>query len=160
MSVEQSQRWAVGDIFIVKLSDGSCSLGQVIDTPIPNTASCAFVDQRSKDAALLESVELKLNDVIAAATVVASHLDLGAWRVISRRPVVLPQDQWPNEATRCNRWIGSKVYTGAILEDFLNAYYALAPWYGYHDPHFMDNLLISPSKKPKTLLRKPSPWRA
>lgn len=154
MHSKQVQQWVAGDVFSVMLVDGNYAIGQVVDVSIPNTASCAFFHQRVAAPIPLAPPELTADDVVAAAAVIAAHLDRGAWTVFSRRPVVLSRELWPNEATRNKGWVGSKVYTGAILEDFLNAYYALAPWDKYHDPQYLDKILISPSKKPTQLIYK------
>jgi hypothetical protein len=151
MAPKQVQQWTVGDIFTVKLLDGTFAVGQVVDVPMANTASCALFGRRF-DHQPKERFAFALDDVVGVATVVPAHLDRGVWKVFSRGRVVLPQSQWPNEATRLRRWVGSKVYTGAILEDFLNAYHALAPWNKFHDPEYLDKILIDPSKKPAKLI--------
>jgi len=154
MSAKKKQEWNIGDLFFVKLTDGTYAMGQVLDTSIPNTASCAFFDHRQKTAIPTNCVEVTEDNVIATATVIASHLDRGAWSVFTRCKPVLAREKWPNEATRRGGWVGSMVYSGAILEDFFNAYYCLVPWDQFHDPQYLDRLLISPSKKPKDLMYK------
>ena len=160
MAVKQIQQWFVGDFFAVKLADGSYAIGQVLDVPLPNAASCAFFDRRVDAPVPQQALELTFDDIIGAATVIPVHLDRGLWRVFSRGPVILPQQQWPNEATRSKRWIGSIIHTGAILESFLNAFYGLAPWNKYKDPHYLDRILVSPSKKPMNLVYESKGWRS
>jgi len=46
------------------------------------------------------------------------------------------------------------VIGSAIVNEFLNAYYALQPWDDWKDPHYLDSLLVSPDKKPTKLLYK------
>jgi len=156
---KQTQEWEIRDLFTVKLVDGTYAIGQVVDVSIPHTASCAFFNRRISISIPNQPPKLTPEDIIAGATVIEAHLDRGAWKVFSRCPVLLKRTQWPNEATRSKGWVGSRVYTGAILEDFLNAYYALALWDKFHDPHFLDKILIDPSKKPRQLMYKSSAWR-
>ena len=155
MKKHKTQQWKAGDLFTIRLIDGSYVIGQILDdTAIPNSVSCVFFDLRVATDAPETPIEIDQEDVIAVAAVVASHLDQGAWHVFGNRRVALVRDDWPNESTRKSGWVGSKVRTGAIIEDFLNAYYALAPWDQYHDPHYMDKMLFSPSKKPPKLMYK------
>ena len=154
MRPKQTQRWAAGDFFTVKLTDGTYSIGQVIDVPFPNVASVAFFERRVDAPIPSEPLELTNEEIISAATVVAAHLDRNAWKVFSSGPILLSEEKWPNAATRGKALVGHKTYTGAILESFLNAYYALEPWDQFHDPQYLDKLLISPSKKPDQLRYK------
>jgi hypothetical protein len=155
MRAEQTQSWQIGDYFWIKLKNGSYMFGQILDASIPHTASCAFFERTTTVPPNADVAEGSLvDDVIATATVIEAHLDRGAWRVFSRGAVVLPKPSWPNESTRDKGWIGSKVYSGAIIESFLNAYQGLEPWNQYHDPSYLDKLLISPSKKPANLFFK------
>ena len=152
MPVKSAQQWSVGDLFAVELIDGRCSLGQVLDVSIPHTATCAFLSTLAPTVDAIRHIQPVAGDVIGTATVVDAHLDRGEWKVISRFPLLLTREQWPNESTRDKEWVGSKVYTGSILEDFLNAYNGLAPWDKFHDPNYLDRILISPMKKPSGLI--------
>jgi hypothetical protein len=156
VKVKRKQQWSIEDYFTVKLVDGSYGVGQIMDLPLPNAVSCAFFNIRIGMPHPPKWAFLTAEDIVGVATVIPSHLDRGIWHLFGRGPVLLPRDQWPNEATRSKHWVGSIVYTGAIVEDFLNAYYALTPWDKYLDPNFLDELLISPLKKPTNLMYKPS----
>lgn len=151
MPPKRTQQWAVGDFFTVKLADGSYSIGQIVDVPMPNVVSLAFFDRRLETQISFDSNELTKDEIISLAWVIPSHLDRGVWTVFSSGPVLVAQDQFPNEAIRAKGWVGSKTYTGAILEAFLNAYYALSAWDQFHDPEYLDRLLISALKKPTRL---------
>src|SRR4051812_46181989 len=116
----KSQQWSPGDLFALKLIDGRYALGQVLDISIPNTASCAFLSTHAPTIDALRRIGPAVEDIVGTATVVDAHLNRGAWKIISDFPLLLLREQWPNESTRAKGWVGSKVYTGAILEDFLN----------------------------------------
>lgn len=36
----------------------------------------------------------------------------------------------------------------------MNAYYSLVPWNSFHDPNYLDSLLISIDKKPNKVVLK------
>ena len=50
--------------------------------------------------------------------------------------------------------IGINTEGSAIIDDFIKAYFSLAPWDDWHDPEYLDKLLISPDKKPENLIYK------
>lgn len=154
MKANHRQQWSIGDLFAIRLLDGTYSIGQVLDVPMPNVASCAFFDQLIDMPKLPEPIHIAVDNIIGTASVVPAHLDRSVWKVFARAPVVLAPNQWPNEKTRNNSWVGAKVHSGAIVEDFLNAYRGLLPWDDYHDPEYLDKLLFSPSKKPTQLVYK------
>jgi len=84
MAIEKKISWSIGEVFAVRLIDRSYAFGQIVDVAIPNTASCAFFDCHSNDSSPPESNEIVKENVIATATVVASHLDRGAWKTVQR----------------------------------------------------------------------------
>jgi len=46
------------------------------------------------------------------------------------------------------------MYGAGIVNEFLNAYYALRAWDDWYDPAYFDGLLLSPEKKPTRLMFK------
>jgi hypothetical protein len=45
-------------------------------------------------------------------------------------------------------FVGASVHGSGILNEFVNAFYGLTPWDDWHDPYYLDHLLVSPEKKP------------
>ena len=128
--------------------------GQVIDQMMKNVASCAFYDIRVPCDADQPPDELALSRLIAVLSVSREQLDLGEWRVVGSNRVALDRQLWPNEEFRQDLWVGAKIYDASIAEEFLDAYNGLAAWDDWHDPQYLDKLLVSPDKKPKHLLYK------
>ena len=83
-------------------------------------------------------------------------LDDGVWRVIAKRPVAIPRSQLPYESLRQNGYVGAEVNGSGIVNEFLDAFYGLGPWDDWHDPTYLDQLLVSPEKKPSRLVFKNS----
>ncbi len=81
-------------------------------------------------------------------------LDSGDWKVVTNTPIELPRKRLPYEDLRSSGFIGAKVIGSRIVAEFANAYCALAPWNDWHDPNYLDRLLLSPDLKPKTLVFK------
>lgn len=81
-------------------------------------------------------------------------LDSGRWHVVGRKPVTIPEEMFPGEHTLARGGVGEKVIGSANLAAFVEAYFGLGPWDRFHDPAYMDKLLISPAKKPKNIVFK------
>lgn len=144
-------RWHVGDVFLVPQTDGLYTLGQVVDRMMGNTSSCAFYATRVPTPTMPDLVRA---DVFAALSVVPGGLTQGAWPIVGHREVQLERSAWPNEQFRKADWVGATTYSSLIVEDFLNAFFGLAPWDKYLDPAYFERLLSAPDWKPKTLVSK------
>lgn len=155
MKKNRRQQWKVGDIFTVPQLDGNKSIGQVLDIPLPNIVSCAFFDirvsgdQPVRDFAFAEEDHGK---IVAAIWTTPDLLHLGKWVVIGHQQPQLPREAFPNEELRGSRWVGAKTYGSGNVEKFLDAFYSLRAWDDWHDPTYLDGLLISPEKKPENLI--------
>ena len=122
-----------------------------------NVASCAFYDIRVPCDANRAPDDLLVSRLIAVLSVTREQLDFGKWRVVGSNRVALDRQLWPNEEFRQDLWVGAKIYDASIAEEFLDAYNGLVPWDDWHDPQYLDKLLVSPDKKPKHLLYKKGP---
>ena len=60
----------------------------------------------------------------------------------------------PCEPLRASGFIGATITGSGIVDDFVNAFHGLAPWDDWHDPRYLDTLLLDPSKKPRGLVYK------
>lgn len=57
-------------------------------------------------------------------------------------------------ARKKQKWQVGDYFGIPIEDDFIKAYFSLAPWDDWHDPEYLDKLLISPDKKPENLIIK------
>ena len=84
-------------------------------------------------------------------------LDKGFWPIIQQSIVnknILKQ-YFPNiDLIEQGNIIGINTEGSAIIDDFIKAYFSLAPWDDWHDPEYLDKLLISLDKKPENLIYK------
>lgn len=149
------QKWAVGDLFLVPTSDGRFGVGQVIGgKAILNSVSIAlFCDRCAGPDDALE-VNLSRANAFSALFVTRDLLDSGTWQVVGNRPVLFSQSELPWEHTRTRNWVGAKVSGSANVGRLVNAYFGLAAWDDWHDPKFLDSLLLSPDRKPPHVLLK------
>lgn len=150
------QKWTVGDVFTIATLDGKHVACQLVgrEAEVLNSVSVAIFDQRFDAPA--EAMGADLNEARAFAIVFTTRdlLDGGTWKVVAHRPVEVSPGSLPFEHTRASGWLGAEVIGSGIVVDFVNAYFGLAPWDDWHDPSFLDKLLVSPDKKPSNVRLK------
>jgi len=144
-----TQPFAPGDVFGVPLPDGSMGVGQVLslEPDALNSVGCVFL-AATVDAGVLSGAP----DPIAALLTTPDLLKSGAWPVKASAPVVLPREEWPYEAYRALHWVGVKVTGSRNAQALLAAYHCLAPWDDWHDPTYLDSLLLAGVSRPHGVL--------
>ena len=156
MARRHKQSWSVGDYFTITLSDNSCVFGQVIgyEAEALNSVICAIFSKKV-DGSVAEVPEgLTERDLIAVQFVTRDLLDSSHWRVFAHGLSPDPSRYLPLNALKRDRFIGATIEGSGIIVEFMNAYFALLPWNGFHDPGYFDKLLLSPDRKPEKLLLK------
>jgi hypothetical protein len=144
----------IGDIFLIPLSDGSHSVGQVVETlglPL-NSIACAFFDIRGKGAdyvGYVEQSQLTEGNVVSCQFVTREQINKGVWKRVANAIPNIPQSMYPYRDTQAKEWVGAKVIGSGVLKGFLEAYYGLESWTGMRDPNYFDRLLAPGKKGPK-----------
>ena len=157
MKCKRKQNWKMGDIFFVKIKDGTTVVAQIVgqEKEALNSVSCAFFDWRVKSDFEIECIsEMPLSKIFSILFVTRDLLDNGIWRIVANRPINLSRNLLPYENLRQNGWIGAKIHGSGIVNEFLNAFYGLVPWNNWKDPNYLDKLLLYSEKKPKNLILK------
>lgn len=154
MTMAKNQKWQNGDVFLIPLLDGTYAVGQVIrkTKEAMDSAVCAFFDMRLDDADPLEVGKLTEESLVALKFCSVGLLDAGEWKVVDSRAPFDTSRYVDLDQLAENMYIGVRVVGSAILRELMNAYYALSPWNAFHDPEYLDKLLISPEKKPKNVV--------
>lgn len=153
------QKWRVGDIFLVRRSDGKFILGQVVgqEQQVLNSVSVAIyaIECDGEDDARGKALDAE--HLIAVIFTTRDLLDNKTWKVIDHQSVLIPAGLLPFEHLRASRFVGARVYGSANVETLASAYFALTPWDAFYEPDYLDKMLISPVRKPpKILLGKPT----
>jgi hypothetical protein len=148
--------WKAGDNFLVPLEDGTFGQGQVLGYELHalDSAVCAFSSRRFETSpdSLVPITEPNL---IAVLFVTRDLLDRGYWKILSNGPIVVQGQRFLDlEGLRRKGFVGAKCYGSRIVADFLSAYHRLLPWNAYFDPNYLDELLVSPDRKPADVLLK------
>jgi hypothetical protein len=147
--------WHPNDVFAIPLMDGNYAIGHVLDQRMINAVRIALYSEVIIDINTPNLSEL-VNDenLISLIEVTREQLDCGVWKIVGNKHTVIPIENYANEQFRNNKWINSVIRDAALAEDFLNSYYAFLAWDDWFDPNYLDNYLISLSKKPDNLLYK------
>ena len=125
------QRWKVGDLFKVPLSDGSAVLGHVVarEPSMMNSVTCAFFDIKVPESCPPDEPPGPTNSgLVSCLFTTHDLLSSGTWTVIGDCNPAVPATCLPFENERANGWVGAKMHGSGIVRDFLDAYYGLAPW--------------------------------
>jgi hypothetical protein len=142
-----------GDVFVIPLSNGKFAVGQVLDMGMTNTARIALFDEVIETTFEPDTKSLcETGKLISLIQVTREQLDYGVWKIITNKEVLIPLEKYPNEVFRERNWIGATIHDAAIAEDFVHAFFTLAPWDDWFDPNYLDKFLVDQSKKPKVLI--------
>ena len=142
----KKKKWQVGDVFSMKLKDGSFMFGQVIgrqtmDIQVFKSPTCAIFELR-KATAQVSDTELKDSRVIATHNTSSEYLDKGIFSMLFGIEPLTTSDSVDQYST-----IG-----GQHLTDLGNAYYGLEPWNVWGREDWFDKMLCTGISRPKTAL--------
>jgi hypothetical protein len=140
---------AVGDVFLVELSDGGFALGQVLETRpvLMNSFTCAFFDRRVNSADEIDFPLVK-SSMLSCQFVTRDAFSRGQWqRVFNVAPKIEDADL-PYREKEQGGWIGAKVISSGIMTSFLKACFGLASWTEMKDPRYYDGLLFAGRQRP------------
>ncbi len=130
-------------------------MGEILDLQLPNIVRISLFAETTEN---ITQVDLEkccdLNNLISLLASSREQLDYNIWKIVGNKPVNILKKDFPNEIFRKKDWIGSKHYDAALIEDFMNSYYALLPWDDWYDPNYLDQFLINIHKKPENLIYK------
>jgi len=149
------KKFSPGDIFGVPLPDGTMAIGQVLarERDALNSVGCVFF---ASIATPSQAMSGKFEPV-AILLVTPDLLNRGVWPILAKGEVSIPPEKRPYERFRANSWIGVIVTGSGIAQEFLGAYHGLCPWDDWHDPNYLDTLLLPNVERPKhVVLRKSS----
>src|SRR5512132_1688535 len=143
-------QWTEGSIFLVPLSDGLCSVGQVLKrTPDAlNSVVCAFYDLRVKPKTPVDVEQLTEESLISIQFTTHDLLRSGTWVVVGQGPSMYLERMTRLPSLERAGYVGAVVVGSRNMTLFLEAFHGLRPWDDYADPAYFEKLLLSPDKKP------------
>jgi hypothetical protein len=158
MIKKKKKEWNSGDVFLVPLKNGKYAIGQILDLQMPNIVRVALFDEIVTSLDVFKLSECcSVSNLISLVASSREQLDYDVWKLMGTKQIDISKKSFPNEEFRKKKWVGATHYDAAILEDFLNSFYALLPWDDWFNPNYLDNFLIDVSKKPTNLIYKKAP---
>jgi len=141
---------ARGDVFLVPLSDGTATLGQVLDvTPqVMNSVLCALFGLRGSRP----RIDVALPDektIVAVQFVTPESFKQGMWPVVRNDEVYIDANRYlPVNELAAKNWVGAKIIGSGIVESLMNAYFSLRAWDDWYVPNYLDSLLAPGVPRP------------
>ncbi|KGR73641.1 Imm26 family immunity protein [Ureibacillus manganicus] len=151
----KKQKWQVGDIFSIKLKDGSFTFGQVLWAKAYGARgrlgmpTCSLFEKRTTDNFILS--EIINSKVISVVTITANALDSYEWEVIGSEEVTLNKEEVPWHLSG-EGGVGAKSFSDDILKSLSEAYHGLDPWNISYKEDFFDEILLPGVKRPATAI--------
>jgi hypothetical protein len=145
-----------GDVFLIPLANGKYAVGQVIDLEQRTLlcVSCGLFDLQISDPTNVSSILLDESNCYSTLLVFRGYFLNHRWKIAGNQNLKVKKKRFPYEKQLRGGGIGVKILDEELVEMFVNAFYALAPWDGYRDDKYFDRLLIDAKKKPKNIIFK------
>jgi hypothetical protein len=148
----KKQLWGAGNYFSIELEPNKYGIGQVIsaEKSCMNSVLCAFF------ADTIETLEMPSADLslISIQLTTRDLLDNHSWIVFSKGDPLDVVDLFPIDKLRENDYIGAKIIGSANMAELLMAYNCLTPWNDFHQPDYLDKLLVNGVNRPAAALFK------
>ena len=143
-----------GDYFAVALSSKDApepalppAFGQVLslEAAALNSVACAFWPEYNDDVAGILATR-----PISIEIVTPDLLKRKIWPILGNAPVVVPLTLRGYEQYRDKEWVGAEIVGSGNIRELLMAWRGLVPWDDFHDPNYLDGLLLPGMKPPPT----------
>jgi hypothetical protein len=79
---------------------------------MPTIARCVIFENTLslKDKIVFENIALSADKMIAIIACTREQLDFDVWKIIGNSKVIIPINNFPNEAFRNQKWVGAIHY--------------------------------------------------
>lgn len=152
------QRVAAGGVFSVPIAtdEARVGVGQVIseEPDCLNSVLCAFfldlVDNESKVAAYAPGIDRLLSVQLTTRDL----LDSGKWKICRRFAPLDVSRQFPIAQLRAQEYVGAKVSGSRAMWELISAYHRRSAWDDFHDPMYLDSLLLPGLSRPDGVILK------
>lgn len=150
------QSWKAGDIFAVPVSVDEMGLGQVIseEQPCMDSVLCAFFLDSFQTQSDVDSYVPSSNRLMSVQLTTRDLLDLGKWRVCKTCTPLDVTNLFPIVALRKNEYVGARIRGSKQMSELVSAYHRKSVWDDFHDPKYLDGLLLPGVQRPKGVILK------
>lgn len=158
---KRRQQITVGDVFAVPIptAEGVVGVGQVIseEPDCLNSVLCAFFVDLLEDEAKVGSYLPSAGRLLSVQLTTRDLLDSGKWKVCGRSSPLDVSPLFPIDALRANEFVGAKVRGSKSMWELISAYNGKSAWDDFHDPMYLDNLLLPGLRRPRGAILKQAP---
>jgi hypothetical protein len=144
----KKQKWSIGDLFLISLSNNTYALGQVIWLSYTEPV-CGLIDIYFRK--IPDLVEIENFKYISVLSVTSCSLDDYSWKVIGNKDVMIEKSEvdWKH---RGGSEIGSISHTSGVLDELAEAYFGIQPWNVMYDDDYFDQLLLPSVTRPSAAI--------
>ncbi|MEH7349357.1 hypothetical protein [Gottfriedia acidiceleris] len=144
----KKQKWSIGDLFLISLSNDSYALGQVVWLSYSEPV-CGLFDINFRE--IPEFVEIENYNYISVLSVTSCSLDNYSWKVIGNKNVLIDKSEVDRRHIGESE-IGSISHTSDVLDDLAEAYFGIQPWNVMYDEDDYDQLLLPSVTRPSAAI--------
>lgn len=140
----KKQKWTIGDLFLISLSNNTYALGQVVWLSYTEPV-CGLIDINFRQ--IPDLVEIENFNYISVLSVTSCSLNDFSWKVIGNKDVMIDKSEVDRKHIGESE-IGSISHTSGVLDDLVEAYFGIQPWNVMYDEDFYDQLLLPSVTRP------------
>ncbi|MGG0176464.1 hypothetical protein [Gottfriedia acidiceleris] len=142
----KKQKWSIGDLFLISLSNNTYALGQVVWLSYSEPVCGLFDINFRKIPDLFETDNY---NYISVLSVTSCSLDDYSWKVVGNIDVMIDKSEVDRKHIGESE-IGSISHSSGVLDDLAEAYFGIQPWNVMYDEDFYDQLLLPSVTRPST----------
>src|SRR5262249_42725884 len=109
LMARRHQKWAVGDVFVIPLEDGTYAVGHIVGREAQAMTSITIALSDLRVAKPEEARAPDPANVFSVLFATRVSLDRWLWTVVRNEPVRIPRAWFPYEDTRASGWVGAKI---------------------------------------------------
>lgn len=159
----KKQKWSVGDVFSMELTDGTFMFGQIIDTGLSKGCAVLAGFELRKTVSTVSVAELEKSRIISIFHATCECLEKGKFSIlINAKPIVVTKtvnkfgdaDDYFRAYISKSKAIVNKYFSteDGVLLNLCNVYYGLEPWNVLGKEDHYDKMLLAHVQRPKTAL--------
>ncbi|MEK4069920.1 Imm26 family immunity protein [Peribacillus sp. FSL R5-0717] len=147
----KKQKWVVGGIFFIPLSNSSYSFGQIIKkNELGLPIGCLFELVSNE----IEEIDNIINKTVVSILPISSEsLDNHTWKIIGNKNAIVQfEEVIKGQPKNYVRRITRKTYSDSSLKELAEALNGIRPWNENVDGNYFDKMLVPSYQKPDNLL--------
>ncbi|PGZ92243.1 hypothetical protein [Bacillus sp. AFS029533] len=142
----KKQKWTIGNLFLISLSNNTYALGQVVWLSYSEPVCGLFDINFRKIPDLFDTDNY---NYISVLSLTSCSLDDYSWKVVGNKDVMIDKSEVDRKHIGGSE-IGSISHTSGVLDDLAEAYFGIQLWNDMYDEDYYDQLLLPSVTRPST----------